>query len=180
MTLKNILCSFWNQSHYILSCSTERKTKQTKNGSKNEEIKVSVGFMERRCIVFKMLHLSKGSIKWFRFQFLLFGVHIKTTLALLDNSLSVSIIFSWKIAVLKKRGKVAFQIRDPWVRKIPWRRACQPIPVSILAWKILWTEEPGGLQSIGSQRVRQNWATNTHIFLPIESHGLGDLTGYSL
>ena len=25
-----------------------------------------------------------------------------------------------------------------------------------LAWKILWTEEPGGLQSMGSQRVRQN------------------------
>ena len=24
---------------------------------------------------------------------------------------------------------------------------------SILAWKILWTEEPGGLQSMGSQRV---------------------------
>ena len=24
---------------------------------------------------------------------------------------------------------------------------------SILAWKILWTEEPGGLQSLGSQRV---------------------------
>ena len=27
---------------------------------------------------------------------------------------------------------------------------------SILAWRIPWTEEPGGLQSIGSQRVRQN------------------------
>ena len=26
---------------------------------------------------------------------------------------------------------------------------------SILAWRIPWTEEPGGLQSIGSQRVRQ-------------------------
>ena len=25
--------------------------------------------------------------------------------------------------------------------------------VSILAWRILWTEEPGGLQSMGSQRV---------------------------
>ena len=25
---------------------------------------------------------------------------------------------------------------------------------SILAWRILWTEEPGGLQSVGSQRVR--------------------------
>ena len=30
---------------------------------------------------------------------------------------------------------------------------------SILAWRILWTEEPGGLQSMGSQRVRQDWAT---------------------
>ena len=27
---------------------------------------------------------------------------------------------------------------------------------TILAWEILWTEEPGGLQSIGSQRVGHN------------------------
>ena len=31
-----------------------------------------------------------------------------------------------------------------------------------LAWKIPWTEEPGGLQSMGLQRVRQEWVTNTH------------------
>ena len=30
---------------------------------------------------------------------------------------------------------------------------------SILAWKIPWTEEPGRLQSMGSQRVGHNWAT---------------------
>ena len=30
---------------------------------------------------------------------------------------------------------------------------------SILAWKIPWTEEPGGLPSTGSQRVRHDWAT---------------------
>ena len=29
---------------------------------------------------------------------------------------------------------------------------------SILAWKIPWTEEPGGLQSMGAQRVRHKWA----------------------
>ena len=29
----------------------------------------------------------------------------------------------------------------------------------ILAWRIPWTEEPGGPQSMGSQRVRQHWAT---------------------
>ena len=30
---------------------------------------------------------------------------------------------------------------------------------SILAWKIPWTEEPGRLQSMGSQRVGHDWAT---------------------
>ena len=39
---------------------------------------------------------------------------------------------------------------DPWVGNIPWRRATHS---SILAWGIPWTEEPGGLQSIGLQRV---------------------------
>ena len=29
---------------------------------------------------------------------------------------------------------------------------------SIFSWRILWTEEPGGLQSMGSQRVRHDWA----------------------
>ena len=33
---------------------------------------------------------------------------------------------------------------------------------SILAWRIPWTEEPDGLQSMGLQRVRCNGATNTH------------------
>ena len=33
---------------------------------------------------------------------------------------------------------------------------------SILAWRIPWTEKPGGLQSIGLQRIGHDWATNTH------------------
>ena len=36
---------------------------------------------------------------------------------------------------------------------------------SILAWRISWTEEPGGLQSMGSKRVGHDWATNTHFNL---------------
>ena len=31
---------------------------------------------------------------------------------------------------------------------------------SILAWKIPWVEEPGRLQSMGSQRVGHDWATS--------------------
>ena len=36
---------------------------------------------------------------------------------------------------------------------------------STLAWKIPWTEEPGRLQSMGSQRVRHDWATSLHFTL---------------
>ena len=35
----------------------------------------------------------------------------------------------------------------PWVRKIPWRKKWTHS--STLAWKMPWTEEPGGLQSMG-------------------------------
>ena len=56
-------------------------------------------------------------------------------------------------------GRVCLQCRrpgfDPQVGKIPWRRAWQPIPV-FLPGKIPWTEEPGGLQSMGLQRVGPN------------------------
>ena len=31
----------------------------------------------------------------------------------------------------------------------------------ILAWEILWTEEPGGLQTMEWQRAGHNWTTNT-------------------
>ena len=35
---------------------------------------------------------------------------------------------------------------------------------SILVWSIPWTEKPGGLQSMGSQRIRHDWAFNTFTF----------------
>ena len=63
---------------------------------------------------------------------------------------------------------------------------------STFAWKIPWTEEPGRLQSMGSLRVRHDWATSlslftfmhwrgkwqpTPVFLPGESQGRGSLVG---
>ena len=62
--------------------------------------------------------------------------------------------------------------------------------LSTLAWKIPWMEEPGGLQSMGSLRVRHECATSlslftfmhwrrkwqpTPVFLPGESQGRGSL-----
>ena len=66
---------------------------------------------------------------------------------------------------------------------------------SILAWKIPWTEEPVRLQSMGSLRVRHDWATSlslftfmhwrmkwqpTPVFLPGESQRWGSLVGCCL
>ena len=42
---------------------------------------------------------------------------------------------------------------------------------SILAWRIPWTEEPGGLQSIGLQRVRQDWDDSAHMHTREECQG---------
>ena len=46
-----------------------------------------------------------------------------------------------------------------WVRSLGWEDPLEEgvaAPSSILACTILWTEESGGLQSIGSQRVRHD------------------------
>ena len=42
---------------------------------------------------------------------------------------------------------------------------------SILDWRIPWTEEAGGLQSIGSKRAGHDWATNTYRGFPGGSAG---------
>ena len=36
---------------------------------------------------------------------------------------------------------------------------------SILTWRIPWTEEPGGLESVGRQKVGHDWSDNTHILI---------------
>ena len=48
---------------------------------------------------------------------------------------------------------------DPWVRKIPWRRAWQPTQV-FLPRESPWTEEAGRLPSMGSQRVEDDCVTS--------------------
>jgi len=47
-------------------------------------------------------------------------------------------------------------MRETWVRSLGWEDHVEKGMVthfSIIAWRIPWTEEPDGLQSMGSQRV---------------------------
>ena len=60
-------------------------------------------------------------------------------------------------------------MRATWVQSLGWEDPLEQgraTHSSILAWRIPWTEEPDrlqsmGLQSMGSQRVRHDYATNT-------------------
>ena len=54
-------------------------------------------------------------------------------------------------------------MKETWVRSLGWEDPLEKGMAtysSILAWRISWTEKPGGLQSRGSQIVGHDWVTN--------------------
>ena len=66
-------------------------------------------------------------------------------------------------AVLKHRASLMAQrvkqlpaIKETWVRSLGWEDPLEKEMAthsSVLAWRIPWTEKPGSLESVGSQRV---------------------------
>ena len=57
---------------------------------------------------------------------------------------------------------------ETWVWSLGWENPLEremATHSSTLAWKIPWTEEPGRLQSMGSQRVGYDWATSLSLSL---------------
>ena len=95
----------------------------------------------------------------------------------------------------KKKWPLSFTshhtLKLVWARQEISEKAMAPHS-STLAWKIPWTEEPGGLQSMESLRVGHDWVTSlsvftfmhwrrkwqpTPVFLPGESQGWGSLVG---
>ena len=76
----------------------------------------------------------------------------------------------FSIAILLPRASLVAQtVRNPamWetlVRSLGWEDSLEKGTAthsSILAWRIPWTEEPGRLQYMGSQRAGQDWETFT-------------------
>ena len=70
--------------------------------------------------------------------------------------------FPWPIAQTVKNLP---GMRETYVQSLGWEDALEEGMAThsgILAWRISWTQAPGGLQSRGLQRIRHDWATNTH------------------
>ena len=56
-------------------------------------------------------------------------------------------------------------MQETWVQSLGWEDPLEKgmaTHSSFLTWGIPWTEEPGGLQSMGLQRVGHDSETNTH------------------
>ena len=63
------------------------------------------------------------------------------------------------LVFLRNSLKHLLPMQETWVRSLGWEDPLEKEMVthsSILAWRIPWTEEPGRLQSTGSQRVGHN------------------------
>jgi len=72
--------------------------------------------------------------------------------------------------IIYQASLVAQMVKNPpamwetWVQSLGWGDPLENEKATnsnILAWRIPWTEEPGGLQSMGSRRVWHNWMTFT-------------------
>ena len=125
----------------------------------------------------------------------------KSQLKKVHSSSSVQLIISSRVL-----SRLSHQSILPVIYFIPHKSGYLPIlglwaregtgdPLQYFAWKIPWTEEPGGLQSMGPRRVGHDWVTSlslftfmhwrrkwqpTPVFLPGESQGWRSLVGCHL
>ena len=81
-----------------------------------------------------------------------------------------------------RQNRICLQLQETWVWSLGQEDPLEkglPAHSSILTWRIPWTEEPGGLQSMGLQRVGQDWAvysppgSSVHGYSPGKNAGVG-------
>ena len=73
--------------------------------------------------------------------------------------------YSWAFLVAQTVKNLP-AVRETWVQSLGWEDPLEEgkaIHSSILAWRVPWTEEPGRLQFMGSQRVDHDLATFTSL-----------------
>ena len=100
-----------------------------------------------------------------------------------------------RLTRLSSSSNEAVHISELWAVLGFWVEKAVAPHSSTLAWKIPWTEEPGGLQSMGSLRIGHDWVSSlslftfmpwrrkwqpTPVFLPGESRGQRSLVGCHL
>ena len=87
-------------------------------------------------------------------------------LLLFPPNLKAVFSFLWA-SLVAQRLKHLPAMRETWVRSLDQEDPLEKEMAthsSILAWRIPWTEVPGGLQSMGSQRIGHDWVISLSLF----------------
>ena len=127
-----------------------------KNARKLDEIKFSgvklSGYLNKE-------RKKVGSIQApLKKKLIYFSIYLNSFLTLFK---CLQYIFTYKYVVAQMVKNLP-SVQETQVHSLGWEDPLEKEMTthsSILAWRIPWTEEPGGLQSMGLQRVRHNWAT---------------------
>ena len=121
-------------------------------------------------LLWKFVH-KVLALKWFSLAYVLqsrvVGPHSNSVFMLCRKCQTVFQSVCTILHVVAQLVKNPLAMQETWVwslgwEDIPWRRAWQPTPV-LMPGESPWTEEPGGLQAMGSQRVGHDWATKYNI-----------------
>ena len=76
----------------------------------------------------------------------------------------------FRASLVAQRVKCLPAMRETWVWSLGQEDPLEKemaMHSSTLAWKIPWTQKPGGPQSMGSQRIRHNWATSLSLYCSV-------------
>jgi len=102
----------------------------------------------------------KPAFSLFSFTFIkrLFSSSLLSAIRVVSSAYLRLLIFLLGIggSLVAQRLKRLPAMRETWIRSLGWEDPLEKemaTHYSILAWRIPWTEEPGGLQSTGLQRV---------------------------
>ena len=86
------------------------------------------------------------------------------------EGIGYSFQYSWA-SLVAQRVKNPPAIQETWVQSLGWEDPLEKgmaTHSNIMAWRTPWTEEPGRLQSMGSQRVGHDFATNTALHFTVK------------
>ena len=85
--------------------------------------------------------------------------------------LRLVVVTIFRASLVAKMAKHLLAMQETWVQSLgqedPPENEMGKL-YRILAWRIPWTEEPGWLQSMGSQRVEHDWGTNIFTFFILQ------------
>ena len=105
----------------------------------------------------------------------------KFSVELLSLLVLNSSIYKEGVSLMAQTVKNLPVMEETWVWSLDWEDPLEKGMIthsSILTWRIPWTEEPGWLQSIGSQRVGHHWATkHTHTHTHLQGKKKKNWTG---